>query len=383
MKTVNKENMYQLIKKLEGPRHAIDNMDKLNETATYIESQFISLGYKIHKHEFKLKGMDETFTNITASFNDFDESSLLIGAHYDTVRNSPGANDNLSGIAVMLEVARVVAETKHPKPIKFCAFTLEEGHPGFDKAVRDGLQDAGILDEIESYQSLSTEHLCWEVLDMAKKDFNKGIPFSEAFKKQLNDLEGIKYDYAKVMMTSYKTFESDFLNGSKILTGSSRYVEALKENNMNISEVIVYDCLGWLKKEKMSQKPLPIASEMMPLVKLNKVVLEESRGDYIGIFGNMPASDMLSGYLESCIKSDVAYFGMHLPLSYEQLKVQFSDALRSDHAPFWKKDIKGLFITDFANFRSELYHTAADRYKKVDYKMLEKIGNATIGYLMK
>jgi hypothetical protein len=383
MNTVNKENMYQLIKKLEGPRHALDNMDRLNETAAYLVSEFRALGYNIHKHDFKIKGLDETFTNITASLHDFNVPSLLVTAHYDTVRHSPGANDNLSGIAVMLETARIVSEMKEPKPIKFCAFSLEEGHPGFEKAVRDNLQEAGILDESESYHSLESEHLCKAVLEVSRKDFKSGTSYSESYKKQFNDLDGIQYEYAKVMVSTHEDFESEFRNNSKILTGSRRYVEALAENNIAINEVINYDCLGWIKKEKMTQKPLPITKEMLPLVKLNNVILEESRGDYLGIFSNMPAGEMLNDYLDSCKSSDVAYFGMHLPLTYDQIKVQFSDTLRSDHAPFWKAGIKAIFVSDFANFRSELYHTAADKYKKVDFGMLERIGNATVKYIMR
>ena len=52
--------------------------------------------------------------------------SLLIGAHYDTVPGSPGADDNASGVVAMLECARVLVSTKRDRKIAFVAFDAEE-----------------------------------------------------------------------------------------------------------------------------------------------------------------------------------------------------------------------------------------------------------------
>lgn len=51
---------------------------------------------------------------------------LLVGAHYDTVPNSPGADDNASGVAVLLELARAFATAPLPVPVRLIAFDLEE-----------------------------------------------------------------------------------------------------------------------------------------------------------------------------------------------------------------------------------------------------------------
>lgn len=48
----------------------------------------------------------------------------LVGAHYDSVAETPGADDNASAVAVMLELARRLAD--HPLPLRFVAFTMEE-----------------------------------------------------------------------------------------------------------------------------------------------------------------------------------------------------------------------------------------------------------------
>jgi Zn-dependent M28 family amino/carboxypeptidase len=51
---------------------------------------------------------------------------LLIGAHYDTIAGSPGADDNASGLAVMLEAAEQLAQVQLARPVYFIGFCLEE-----------------------------------------------------------------------------------------------------------------------------------------------------------------------------------------------------------------------------------------------------------------
>jgi hypothetical protein len=56
------------------------------------------------------------------------ETALVVGAHYDTVPGSPGANDNASAVAVLLELARLLADDAPPRgrAIRFVAFVNEE-----------------------------------------------------------------------------------------------------------------------------------------------------------------------------------------------------------------------------------------------------------------
>ena len=71
--------------------------------------------------------MGDRFVNLLAHPPGLpDGPRFIIGAHLDTVPGSPGADDNASGIAAMLEVARVISLRASPLPIEFVAFTLEE-----------------------------------------------------------------------------------------------------------------------------------------------------------------------------------------------------------------------------------------------------------------
>lgn len=54
------------------------------------------------------------------------EEIIVVGAHYDSVPGSPGANDNASGVAVVLEAARVLAGTPTPRTVQFVLFAAEE-----------------------------------------------------------------------------------------------------------------------------------------------------------------------------------------------------------------------------------------------------------------
>jgi Zn-dependent M28 family amino/carboxypeptidase len=69
-----------------------------------------------------------TTLNVIAEPPAFDgaQSHLVVGAHLDTVPDSPGANDNASGVAIMLELARLARADPPPLPVVFVAFGAEE-----------------------------------------------------------------------------------------------------------------------------------------------------------------------------------------------------------------------------------------------------------------
>jgi len=100
--------------------------DRLQRTAEYISDQFRSFGYEVLRQPFLYRG--NTYHNLIAERSGHlrPEKVLVIGAHYDTVRTTPGADDNASGVAGLLGLAQALAAVTVSKTVRFVAFALEE-----------------------------------------------------------------------------------------------------------------------------------------------------------------------------------------------------------------------------------------------------------------
>ncbi|CAN5674892.1 hypothetical protein BH24ACT26_BH24ACT26_13470 [soil metagenome] len=92
--------------------------------AAYAASRLRSLGYIVKVGRFPVDGA--TSRNVTAKWPGAKRYPVVIGGHMDSVATSPGANDNASGIAVILELARLVAGRPQARFVKFVAFGSEE-----------------------------------------------------------------------------------------------------------------------------------------------------------------------------------------------------------------------------------------------------------------
>lgn len=90
----------------------------------FVAGRFRDLGYKVNVQRFHV---DEGVShNVVAWWPGSRRYPLIVGAHMDTVPDSPGANDNASGVAVMLENARLFAGTLQARWVRFVAFGSEE-----------------------------------------------------------------------------------------------------------------------------------------------------------------------------------------------------------------------------------------------------------------
>lgn len=102
--------------------------ENLEAAKEYILNYFrrYNLGPPPAKETYVVDG--KTVTNITAEIKGIQqpENIILLGAHYDTVEGCPGANDNASAVAAMLEIFRMFSPLEFKKTIRFAAFTLEE-----------------------------------------------------------------------------------------------------------------------------------------------------------------------------------------------------------------------------------------------------------------
>jgi Zn-dependent M28 family amino/carboxypeptidase len=117
-----------------GPRLATG--PAFHRAARWVERHFEGLGYDVSRQTFPVPAGDSwgvpveagTSVNVVARPRGFDARSpyLVVGAHLDTVAVAPGAEDNASGIAVLLETARRWSVAPAEVPVVFVAFGGEE-----------------------------------------------------------------------------------------------------------------------------------------------------------------------------------------------------------------------------------------------------------------
>jgi Zn-dependent M28 family amino/carboxypeptidase len=124
MKEVLKEHVIRLSHEI-GERNYI-KYKELNLAKEYIYQEFESYGYKPEFQRYYLA--DREYSNIIAVKEGEGSKSetIIVGAHYDTVIGTPGADDNASGVACLLELAKISYHSQFKKTIKFIAFVNEE-----------------------------------------------------------------------------------------------------------------------------------------------------------------------------------------------------------------------------------------------------------------
>ena len=98
--------------------------ENLANLAAYIQSAFEYTGADVTRHTFKVNG--NNYSNVYAAFGPATQDRIIVGAHYDTVPGTPGADDNASGIAGLIELAHLLKNTALPMRVELAAYTLEE-----------------------------------------------------------------------------------------------------------------------------------------------------------------------------------------------------------------------------------------------------------------
>jgi Peptidase family M28 len=120
----------QRIATIAAREHNLVEYDELEKVARYIEATVASFGYTVGRQEFIVEG--KPVRNIDAVIEPragtADPEVIVVGAHYDSVRGAPGANDNASGSAAVIELARLLRDLdgKSDKRIRFVLFVNEE-----------------------------------------------------------------------------------------------------------------------------------------------------------------------------------------------------------------------------------------------------------------
>jgi len=140
--------------------------EALGRAAAYIEDEWRALSYAVERLEYHVSGT--RCANLVAAREGGTRQSeiLLLGAHYDSVIGSPGANDNASGVAALLEISRMFRRLEPALTVRFVAFVNEEppffwtraqGSMGYAEAARRRGDDIRLMASLETIGYYSNE----------------------------------------------------------------------------------------------------------------------------------------------------------------------------------------------------------------------------------
>ena len=111
---------------LEGVRHPTATPERHRAARDHVAAELSALGLDVQLAPFSFRG--RTYHNVVAVLpgRDARRPRLLVGAHFDSTADTPGADDNASGVAALLECARLMATRQPEGGVEFVGFDLEE-----------------------------------------------------------------------------------------------------------------------------------------------------------------------------------------------------------------------------------------------------------------
>lgn len=108
-----------------GERH-VGRPGALHAAEAFIAGEFGALGYEVVRQAYVAQGVECSNLEVVVPGGARASEIVLVGAHYDTVPGSPGADDNASGVAGMIEIARALRGARLARTVKLVAFVNEE-----------------------------------------------------------------------------------------------------------------------------------------------------------------------------------------------------------------------------------------------------------------
>ena len=124
--TTSPARLEQLVRKLstDFADRTFDNESRLEGAARYLESQLAALGLKVESQRFTAEG--RPYRNLVVKLGPDTPEVMVVGAHYDVAGEQPGADDNASGVAGLLELARLLKGQPFRQRVELVLYTNEE-----------------------------------------------------------------------------------------------------------------------------------------------------------------------------------------------------------------------------------------------------------------
>lgn len=267
MAGISESQLRGWIERIAVPRHTVGQAEANRSCADWLRKQLADWGYAAE--------LDGSHRNVVALPENIHATEMvLVGAHYDSVPGSPGADDNASAVATLLGCAEAIARHVPQTPVCFVAFNGEE----------DGM--VGSHDFVESF---------------------------------------------------------------------------LAQANFKLRAAHILEMTGFASSTPGSQR-LPTG---LP------IQLPE-RGDFLGLLANKTSGGMMDSILLDARAHlpEFPVIGLEVVTGAERV---FPVLGRSDHVPFWKRNIPAVMWTDTAEFRNPHYHQPSDTPETLDYRFLRQV----------
>ncbi|HEY9420107.1 MAG TPA: M28 family peptidase [Thermoanaerobaculia bacterium] len=98
--------------------------ENLDRAAAYIRAELERAGGRVEEQPYEVDG--RTYRNVLARFGPETRERVVVGAHYDAAGPLPGADDNASGVAGLIELAHLLGDSRLRTEVELVAYTLEE-----------------------------------------------------------------------------------------------------------------------------------------------------------------------------------------------------------------------------------------------------------------
>ena len=119
-------NLRGHVEAIASREHNVFRSAELEASARYVEKTFARLGYAVAAQRFQSGQVEVRNIEVEVRGGTRASEIVLVGAHYDSAAGAVGANDNGSGVAAMLELARLLKEANPTRTLRFVAFVNEE-----------------------------------------------------------------------------------------------------------------------------------------------------------------------------------------------------------------------------------------------------------------
>src|SRR5690348_12165512 len=120
------ERLRRHVAALEGVRHPTAAPERHRAARDYVATELRAIGLAVELVPFSFRG--KTYHNVVGALpgRDARRPPVLVGAHFDSTADTPGADDNASGVAALLECAWLTAAGQPSGSVEFVGFDLEE-----------------------------------------------------------------------------------------------------------------------------------------------------------------------------------------------------------------------------------------------------------------